>query len=229
MRYFLLVLSLFALTACIGDDVVDDYVTPVIRISNLADTIEAGTTFQFANQYVNNVGQAEEVAASWASGNSELLTIDANGLATTIAQGDVDITVSFTDPRFDETASVTESVTIGESTVVVVEPMSRSGSVATTSSYPLTGDFVLEELPNSDELKLSFADDYNADDNLPGLFVYLSNNPNTISGAFEIGAVRTFSGAHEYTFTGVELEQFAYVLYFCKPFNVKVGHGDIEN
>ncbi len=228
MRSLIFVLPLFVLTACIGDDLVDDYVAPVIRISNLADTIEAGTAFQFTHQYVNNIGQAEDVAAVWTSSNTELLTIDANGLASAIAEGDVDITASFTDPRFDETATVTETVAIGASTVVVVEPMMRSGSVATTSSYPLSGNFVLEELPDSDELKLSFGEEYIADELLPGLYVYLSNNPNSTVGAFEIGAVQTFRGAHEYTFNGAELEQFAYVLYFCKPFNVKVGHGDIE-
>ena len=39
----------------------------------------------------------------------------------------------------------------------------------------------------SDELILSFAENYKTDDVLPGLYVYLTNNPNTINGALEIG------------------------------------------
>ena len=67
-----------------------------------------------------------------------------------------------------------------------------------------------------------------ADDGLPGLYVYLSNNPNSVSGALEIGPVEVFEGAHDYTISGLDITTYAYVLYFCKPFNVKVGHGDIE-
>lgn len=221
---FFLFLSLL-FVSCIGDDIVDDYVTPQIRIQNPVSSIEEGTSYQFQHQFVNNVGQEESVSPTWSSGDPSLLTVDNNGLANAIAEGNTTITVAFQD-EFGETATTTESIEIGASTVVV-EPMGRSGSVATTSSYDLRGDFELNELPNGD-LHLTFGDDYLADSGLPGLFVYLSNNPNTISGALEIGAVRVFNGAHDYTFSGATLNEYAYVLYFCKPFNVKVGDGEID-
>lgn len=227
MKLLFYLLPLAILTSCIGEDIVNDYVQPVIRIQNIASAIEAGTDHQFGMQFVNNVGQMEEVMGEWSSANSEILTITNTGLATAIAEGSTTVTVSFTD-QFGETASVSEAIEVGPSTVIVVEPMMRSGTVNTTSSYDLTGAFSLEEIPNSEDLKLTFAGDYVADDGLPGLFVYLSNNPNSVSGALEIGAVQVFEGAHDYTISGVGISTYAYVLYFCKPFNVKVGHGDIE-
>lgn len=228
MKFLLYLLPLaFSLTACVGEDIVDDYVQPVIRIQNIASAIEAGTDHQFGMQFVNNVGQMEDVAGEWSSTNPEILTITNTGLASGIGEGSTMIVVSFTD-QFGETASASEVIEVGPSTVIVEEPMMRSGTVNTTSSYDLTGEFSLTEIPDSEDLKLTFSDDYVADDGLPGLFVYLSNNPNSVSGALEIGAVDVFSGAHDYTISGADITTYAYVLYFCKPFNVKVGHGDIE-
>lgn len=225
MRFLFLFFPLCLLTSCIGDDIVDDYVQPEIRIQNPVSSIEEGTSYQFNYRFVNNVGQEEQVSPSWQSADPAILSIDASGLAMALAEGTTSITLSYQD-EFGETASVTEPVEVGASTVVV-EPTFRMGTIATTSSYELTGDFELSELPNG-SLSLSFAANYVADDGLPGLYVYLSNNPNSRSGALEIGPVEVFRGAHEYVITGAQLDQYAYVLYFCKPFNVKVGHGDIE-
>lgn len=225
MRFLLSVLSLCLFAACIGDDIVDDYVSPEIRIQNPVSSIEEGTSYQFQHQFINNVGQEEAITPTWSSADETILTVDQSGLASAIAEGNTMLTVSFQD-EFGETATRMEPIEVGASTVVV-EPMVRTGSVATTSSYPLTGDFTLTELPGGN-LTLSFGDDYNADNRLPGLYVYLSNNPNTISGAYEIGAVDVFNGTHDYTFAGAGLNEYAYVLYFCKPFNVKVGDGQIQ-
>ncbi|TXF88572.1 hypothetical protein FUA23_13980 [Neolewinella aurantiaca] len=227
MKFLLSLLPVILFTACIGEDIVDDYVQPVIRIQNIASSIEQGTSHQFGQQFINNVGQMEEVAGNWSSADPEILSISETGLATGLAEGQTTITLSYTD-EFGETASASEAVEVGPSTVIIEEPMMKSGTVSTTSSYDLTGQFTLSEIPDSEDLQLTFGGDYIADDGLPGLYVYLSNNPNSSSGALEIGAVQVFSGAHEYTISGADLESYAYVLYFCKPFNVKVGHGAIE-
>lgn len=225
MRLLPLVTMLFLFSACIGDDIVEDYVSPVIRIENPASSIEAGTTYQFEVQFLNNVGQEETVTPSWASSNPDLLSVDANGLATAIAEGNTVVTVAYED-EFGEMASTSLDVEIGASTVVV-EEMARSGSVATTTFYDLKGDFILAESPNGG-LILSFADNYEADAGLPGLYVYLSNNPNSSAQALEIARVDVFQGAHQYVIDGAGLNDYQYVLYYCKPFNVKVGHGDID-
>ncbi|MEM9549152.1 MAG: hypothetical protein AAGA77_24405, partial [Bacteroidota bacterium] len=63
---------------------------------------------------------------------------------------------------------------------------------------------------------------------LPGLYVYLTNNRNTTANALEIGAVEVFNGAHTYTVEDVGINDYKFLLYFCKPFNVKVGDGEIN-
>jgi len=78
-------------------------------------------------------------------------------------------------------------------------------------------------------LVLNIAGNWLASSNLPGLFVYLTNNPNTLNGAFEISEVTVFEGAHSFDVpAGADLNTYNHLLYFCKPFGVKVGDGEIE-
>ncbi|SER04727.1 DM13 domain-containing protein [Neolewinella agarilytica] len=225
MRFFFLILLTSLFFSCIGEDVVDDYVAPQIRLTNPISSIEEGTTYQFEFQFFNNIGQAEAVDANWSSEDPSIVSISATGLASALQVGTTNLSVTYQD-EFGESATDALSVEVGESTVVV-ETMSKSGAIATTSSYDLEGDFTLTELPNG-QLDLSFGDNYVADSGLPGLYVYLSNNPNSTSDALEIAAVQTFQGAHNYIIDGATLNDYSHVLYFCKPFNVKVGDGEIE-
>ncbi len=228
-RILPLLLFTCLLSACIGDDIVEDYVAPQIRITNLVSEIEAGTSYQFDFSFLNNVGNREAVTPSWTSADPTILTIDQTGLAEGVAEGETMISLAYTD-EFGETASRSYPIEVGASTVIVEEPEVRTGTVATTTFYDLTGDFTLETIPEDQngDLRLSFGADYVADDGLPGLYVYLTNNPNTTAGAYEIGRVDVFRGAHDYVISGVGLNDYSYVLYFCKPFNVKVGDGLIE-
>ena len=71
---------------------------------------------------------------------------------------------------------------------------------------------------------LSLDDSYRADTALPGLYIYLTNNPNTPMGGYEIGQVLVFEGAHQYELpSSIALMDYKYILYWCKPFSVKVG------
>ena len=228
-RLFALLLFIPVLTACVGEDIVDDYVQPQLRITNPIAEIEAGTTYLFEVDFLNNIGMPEDVDPTWSSSNTAVLTVDQTGFATGVAEGEAAVTVTYTD-EFAETVSRSYDLTVGASTVIIEEPMFRTGRVETTTFYDLEGDFTLSELDGENEgnLLLEFGADYRADNGLPGLYVYLSNNPNSTNGAFEIAAVDIFSGAHDYLIEGVDLAEYRYVLYFCKPFNVKVGDGLIQ-
>lgn len=103
----------------------------------------------------------------------------------------------------------------------------KFGELQTSSSYLLLGDFTLTQ--DGADLLLEFADNYDADTGLPGLFVYLSNSTTTNANAIEIQAVQVFSGAHSYTIPNININDYQYVLYFCKPFNQRVGHGLITD
>lgn len=208
------------LSGCIADDFVADFVEPVLRITRSADSLAVGDTFDFTYEYFNEVGQPQAVGALWTSSNPAVVAIDAaSGKAEALAAGEAELSVSYGG------LSDVALVTAGGSTVENNDE--RSGIIRTTSSYLLQGSFVVR--PNATGgIVVSIADDYRASTALPGLYVYLTNNPATRVGALEIGRVTVFSGAHTYEIPNVGLDDYAYLLYYCKPFNVKVGDGSIN-
>ena len=213
------------LVGCIGNDFIEDFIEPTVRITNPLDTLGVGETYQLEAAYFNNVGQQETVDFAWSSDAPEIVSVDASGLLTGVSIGTAIITV---EARIDDSTSVEtlKEVRVGESTTV--SATERTGTIQTTTFYTLEGDFVLKE--NGEDLVLEIAENWEASSNLPGLYVYMTNNPSTTNGALEIGPVSVFSGAHSYTLPdGVGLNDYDFVLYFCKPFNVKVGDGTFDN
>ncbi len=215
----------FSLSGCIGDDLILDEVDPIVRISNPVDTLALGSTYQFTFLYLNQVGQEEEVEnAMWNSDNPNTIQISPEGFAQAIAAGSAVISI-VVEQKTRPLVRDTNLVMVGDRTVATNQ--ARSGSLRTTSSYVLQGDFLLSEQAGT--LTLSFDEDYEASSSLPGLFLYLTNNPNTINNAFEIGAVEVFKGAHFYELTGIGLHDYSHILYYCKPFRVKVGDGNFKD
>lgn len=225
MRLFFLLLVICSFSACIGDDYLDDFVQPELRITNAIDSLAIDSTYQFEVSYFNNVGAAEVVAVNWTSSNPENVSIDMNGLATAHAFGPATITANFMTTE----VAVMDEVTLHTSENPVTPPSleTRSGNIMTTSTYLLEGDFLIEELPTGG-IKINLQDNYRADNRLPGLYVYLSNNPSSIAQALEISSVTVFEGSHDYEVPDVGINDYAYLLYFCRPFNVEVGNGRIN-
>lgn len=226
MNKFLLLLTLpIFIVSCIGDDIIFDTVEEQLRLTTMADSIAVGDSFQFEARFTNNVGQVED-RIQWTSSNEDIINIDSDGLATALAAGTSSITAAVT-LADNSILSETVDVIVGSVTSVSEDVLtSRKGVIRTTSSYVLTGDFTIEQV--DDKLVISIADNYETTDALPGLYLYLTNNPNTNNGAFVIGEVKIFEGSHSYEVTGVGLNDFDYLLYYCKPFGVKVGDGEIE-
>ncbi len=211
------------LIGCIGEDIELDEVDPVIQIVNPISSLQVNTFYQFEYMFLDDVGSPQDPSTiTWTSSDETLLTVDDNGLVRGLDNGTVTVSVSAMLNELEADTSITFDIT-GDPTVMMTE---RSGSVATTTSYVLSGTFVLSESGN--DLMLNFGSDYTADMGLPGLYIYLSNNPNSIGGAHEIGEVSVFSGAHSYNIPNIGLFDYNYVLYYCKPFNVKVGDGLIN-
>ncbi|MCG8326751.1 MAG: hypothetical protein MI974_03645 [Chitinophagales bacterium] len=221
-KKYLPLLLIALMYGCIGNDYLMDEVEPELRISASLDTIAINSSFQFEATYLNNVGQEETVPLNWESSQNGIINIDENGLATATNTGQSTISVTYESPEQVYADSVT--VVVGETSVVIEDD--RSGSINTTSSYVLTGDFTIEE--NGSGIVVTFANNYQASSSLPGLYLYLSNNPNSIANAHEVGMVDVYIGAHQYNISEVGINEYNYLLYYCKPFNVKVGHGEIE-
>lgn len=222
MRFIYPLFLLLFLSACIGDDFVNDFVQPEIRITRTTDSIAIDSSFQFEATFFNNVGQAETGQVNWSSSDDDIITITASGLATAHRLGAATITALYFDGDNDIQTAVDVFTTENPISPPALE--SRDGQIITTSSYVMEGGFTVNELAEGG-IKIDIAEDYRADDFLPGLYVYLSNNPNTTAGAYEIGPVSVFEGAHSYELADVGINDYQYLLYFCAPFNVDVGNG----
>jgi hypothetical protein len=223
-RYYLFLAGVALLfSACIGDDIIDDRVPAEVRITDAVDTLALGTQHTFRATFLNELGLEESRPITWRSSEPAVIDITATGLATALAIGQSELSAEAT-LADNSVVRATRLVTVGESTVA--GPNTRSGALRTTSSYLLEGDFVIS-IP-AGNLLIELADNYRASTALPGLYLYLSNNPNSTNGALEIGAVEVFEGAHTYTVPNVGIDEYAYLLYYCKPFNVKVGDGEIN-
>jgi hypothetical protein len=222
MKKFIL-LSLIV-WSCIGEDLVFDEVAPEVRISQPISNFQINTSHQFEYVLLNNVGmEAMADQISWSTSNASKVIINQQGEAMALDYGEVTITLTASLQGVEVDTSLTFSITDNPTAFVEED---RGGSINTTTSYDLSGDFTMRT--ESDELVISFQSNYVADDGLPGLYVYLTNNPNSPNGGYEIGPVQVFNGSHEYRINDVGLYDYNYLFYYCKPFKVKVGHGAIE-
>lgn len=222
----LMVVLLFA--SCIQDDIIDDRVDEQIRFDNPITEIQLGDSYQLETSFFNNVGMVETASFLYSSSNPGVAQVSSTGLLHTVALGTTTIRAQVT---LTNGSTIMDSfeLSIVENEVDPVGPALRSGTIVTTSSYVLEGDFTLGEIENTDDLDLQIASNYRASNSLPGLYLYLSNNPNSISGALELGPVQVFDGAHSYDIQNVGINEYKYLLYWCKPFSVKVGHGEIND
>ena len=212
--FFSLLLSL--LSSCIGDDIIADEVPERLRINNRIDSLKLGDSYQFEVMFFNNVGKQEDRQIDWLTSDATIISVDQQGLATANEMGTATITARVNLPDKAPVVAPFE-VVVSDQTTQVESDGIRKGTIKTTSSYVLEGEF--EFFEDGGNLRLVFGDDYKASTALPGLYVYLTNNPTTTTGAYEIGKVTTFSGTHFYELPlEVGLDTYNYVLYFCKPF-----------
>jgi len=223
MKTLFYLASLLIFVSCIGEDIVDDFISEEVRITSTLNEITISNTEQLSVLYFNNVGIEENATILWESSNTDILTVTQEGIVEGEMVGEATITASVGD--FSDEITITVINVGDESNGELAE---ITGNIRTTSSYDLTGDFTLSEIEGGD-LNLSFTSNYDADTGLPGLYVYLTNNPNSVQNAIEIGKVEVFNGEHSYTIPNTGLNEYAYILYWCKPFSVKVGQGDLDN
>ena len=225
LTYWIIPATLLIMSGCIGDDIIFDAVEESVRIQNPIDSLGVGDMYMFEAAYFNQIGVEENATIKWESADTNIVQITQEGMATGIALGTTHLraSVSRSDKEILDSLEIIVGMETGNPTAI-----ERTGMLQTSSSYVLEGSFTLK-MENGSPV-LSFAEDYQASSALPGLYVYLSNNANSTNEAFEIGEVKVFSGAHSYTLpSSIELNQYAYVLYYCKPFRVKVGDGPFDN
>ncbi|RLD19769.1 MAG: hypothetical protein DRI71_11360 [Bacteroidetes bacterium] len=224
IRSKLLVLGIIlSLYACIGDDFVEDFVMPRIEVSNPIDSLKLGDSYQYKYRYFNNVGVVDStIEVSWNSLTPSLLDITDQGLATSLLEGNAQVVLSsLSNPVAYDTIYV---ITNNFGTSGPDLPSERNGVIKSTSNYLLEGDV---QIVNQDsQFILKLGENFMATSALPGLVVYLTNNPSTTNGALEVSPITQFTGAQEFLLPDVtDINEYDYVLFFCKPFAVKVGDG----
>ncbi len=224
----LTLVGLLLLFSCVKTDYINDRVDPKIIISNpLLELKKNGAPHQFEVNYFNYVGkEIENPNVSWLSSDPSVLAITEDGLATGVEFGTATVTATLT--TSEENLTITNKDEVKVSMATLTESIKFIGTIISTSNYELGGNYVLETLDNG-ILRLSLGDDYVASTSLPGLYVYLGNNPNSVADAYEIGPVTVFQGAHFYDLPStISIFDYSYILYWCKPFEVKVGEGQIQ-
>jgi hypothetical protein len=182
--------------------------------------------YQFEAMYFDNTGANRPASFSWTSSNQEVLQIDANGLATALSPGNTSITASANETMESFGVEVLDPALVDEDSVRMVQSMEgdRVAALRTVSSYQLEGTAILR---NQEGVRLILTDDFETTDALPGLYLYLTNNTASVANALELGEVSSASGTQEYQLpSGVGLNDYSHVLFYCKPFRVAVGEGE---
>ncbi|GEM_PF-362136 len=184
-----------------------DQVAEVV-ISAAQMTVGEGEELPFQLSVFNaNGDEVTNQTASWSSNNTQLLTINQDGVATGVAPGVVQVTATV-----DNVTSTPFEV--------VVTPAStgmRNGMFTGAGSYTVQGMVTMRETDSGVELE--FSQDFSSSSG-PGLYVYLSN---TTSGGVSVGALPQNSGAFTLDAPNIGIDEYNYVLIWCEPFGVTFG------
>ncbi len=204
------------LSSCIGTDIVEDIAVPeTISISNAIDSLKIGESYTFSADYFNGLGKPVQTMIAWSSSDPSIISIEQTGSAHAIAAGNVHIKAV----KGNNADSV--KVNAGNTTSVLANK--RQGTFVGRNNYSVSGNFSLQEV--NGDLTLIFDDNFRAS-NGPGLYVYLSNQPTSITGGEEVGKLMKNSGAQSYSIAAnIQLTTYNYVLIYCKPFGVPFGTG----
>lgn len=179
--------------------------------------IEPTSRTRFTAQAFNVAGDVLDGGAiTWRSSDPAIATIDADGLATGVAPGVVDIIATI------------DGVASAPATLIVLGS-NRTGTFQRSpgTSYRLAGMATLQERPDG-TLELQFSDDFFSSSG-PSLFVYLSTSNRVGSGSLQVAELQSTSGAQTYVLpTNITLDQYDWVIIHCVPFNVSFGYARLN-
>jgi uncharacterized protein YjdB len=114
--FAILIFWVLVLHGCIGDDIIEDRVDPVVRVSNAIDTLKNGTSYQFEATFFDQVGMEVMIDLSWSSSDENIISISESGLANALQIGNALITVDGLAPS-GEQVSAELLVAVGEETI----------------------------------------------------------------------------------------------------------------
>lgn len=195
--------------------VADANAVALVEISALQNTLPVGATLQY-NATIRNSSSAvlSGKNITWNSSNTNVLSINSNGLATALAPGTAQVTATV-----DGVNSLPFAMT-----VTPAGGSMRSGDFRGHASYTVSGTATLQEENNA--LVLSFSDNFRSS-NGPGLGIYLAQNAPAVltsSNSVRLDRLKSTSGAQTYAVpASVKLNDFDFVVVYCEPFNIPFG------
>lgn len=158
----------------------------------------------------DQIVEAEEIV--WESSDASVIEIE-DGVIKALAIGKSNITAHV------------EGVSSQPLIIEVSEAGLREGSFEGAAGHKASGKAILNTA--NDGVRLELSDDFSAD-NGPGLYLYLSNQPNNVDAGVEIAPLTKLAGSSNYEIDGVSLADFNYVIIYCKPFRVVVGRAQLN-
>lgn len=197
-----------------------------VLFQNEASQIIEGEEIQILYQYYDTSGKQSDTDVTWSSSNEDVVRVSNMGVLSAVASGQATITVVKSSDNQALNSFEVEAIVDDTPSSAV-----RAGTITTTSSYLLEGEFSFTNIEGG--IRIDISENYKASTALPQLVVYITNNPNTINPdvSLEVASVTVFEGAHSYDviMDGLDENTYDYILYYCKPFAVKVGDGKIED
>jgi hypothetical protein len=186
-----LIVSLLLLLSCVGEDLVNDYVDPDLRISNAILSISEGFQYQFKARFFDESGtKVENPTLVWRVDPPSAVSIMQDGTIQAITAGQATVivqttglqgniiearttftitAVANTETTTTETSTMTTGTETSTMTGVVIAPQFFEGEIRSTSSYVLEGKFRYEH--DGTRITLSLDSSYRASTSLPGLFI----------------------------------------------------------
>ncbi len=201
---------------------VQDRVEPVVVIVTENTNIDSGTQLTLEAVFNDNTGQVNNnVSVVWNSSNTSIATIN-NNVLTGVAEGTVTVTASVTFESMTYTSSF--EVTVNE--VVLI---SASGQFGNANGYSTSGDVTVTL--DGDKIVVTTAANFRAA-RASRVPMYLTNNPNSISGSVLLvaGNVNRQSGElrFEVDANGASPEDFRYIIQWCSSISTTVGIAELN-
>ncbi len=152
---------------------------------------------------------------SWVSSNNEIVTVDSNGVVTSVSNGSAQVW------------AIADGI---QSNILNINSGSteRNGTFSNANGYETSGTAKLF-YDNNGALMLELSSDFQTDFAL-GTFVYLSNSTSgsaTASGGLEIAGITT-GGFKLFNVStvdqSVDIDTYSRVVILCKPASITFGH-----
>ena len=205
-----------------------DTILAIIEITSEGDAndLMVGNTLQMnAIGKNSNNSTLADIDFTWLSSNTDLATIDIDGLVTGVAAGDVSIIAT--------SGAITSNAFMLTITPIETSCSSESigNSIFSHSGYPTTGSVRLyyQEINGVCKLYLELSNDFSS--NPPDPAIYLSNTSSR-SGALLVSDDGNLNSAAGKSFEvpgNPAIDAYKYAHYYCDAFNIKTGTYEFEN